>query len=75
MKMTFLLLFLLMLFHGHIQVFRPVQAADLGLPLAVRSPYLSYWLPQNGSANITDQIHLAPTKSDLDQVCLLLSSV
>ena len=62
-----LLLFLLILLHGHIQLFRPVQA-DLGLPLAVRSPYLSYWLPQNGSANITDQIHLAPTKSDLYQV-------
>ena len=69
--MAVLLLFLLMLLHGHIQVFRPVQA-DLGLPLAVRSPYLSYWLPQNGSANISDQFHLAPTKSDLYQVCLFL---
>ena len=73
-KMTFSLLFLLVLLHEHIQLFRPVQA-DLGLPLAVRSPYLSYWLPQNGSANITDKIHLPPTKSDLDSVCLFVDSV
>ena len=74
LKMTILLvLFPLMLLHGYIQVFQPAQAS-LALPLAVRSPYLSYWLPQNGSANISDQFHLAPTKSDLYQVCLFLQS-
>ncbi len=72
--MTVLLLISLLLLHGHVQVFQPVQASlsSLALPLAVRSPYLSYWLPQNGSANISDQFHPAVTKSDVSQVCLFL---
>ena len=79
--MAVLLLFLLILLHGYFQGFQPAQAdlglipsrgSQLGVPLAVRSPYLNYWLPQNGSANISDQFHVAPTKSDMYQVCLFL---
>jgi len=71
--MTILLFFPLLLLHIHIQVFQPVQALpSIALPLAVRSPYLSYWLPQNGSATISDQFHPSPTESDLSKVCLFL---
>jgi len=46
------------------QAFYPV-----GIPLAVRSPYLSCWLPlSNGSA----WDRTLPTTSDLSQVCSFL---
>ena len=70
--MTYLLPFVLLaLLHEQIQ---PVQASfSIALPLAVRSPYLSCWLPQgNASANATDQYRLSPTRSNLSQVCLFL---
>ena len=68
--MTSLLLFVLqvlVLFYGQIQT---VQALDfsIALPLAVRSPYLSCWLPRvNGSDNVAG---ISPTRSDLSQVGL-----
>jgi hypothetical protein len=71
--MTSLLLFVLqvlVLFHGQIQT---VQALyfSIALPLAVRSPYLSCWLPRvNGSDNAAG---ISPTRSNLSQVGLFLS--
>jgi hypothetical protein len=73
--MTSLLLFVLqvpVLFHGQIQT---VQALyfSIALPLAVRSPYLSCWLPLvNGSDNAAG---ISPTRStlNLSQVGLFLS--
>jgi hypothetical protein len=45
-------LVLLALFHQQIQ---PIQAVSVALPLAMRSPSLTCWLPQiNGFANTTD---------------------
>ena len=60
-----LLFFLLVLFHEHIQ---PTQADySVALPLAVRSPYLSFWIPQIA----VGASHDAPyaTAVDLSQVC------
>jgi len=42
---------------------------SVALPLAVRSPYLSCWLPQiNGTANATSHDAPSATASDLSQV-------
>jgi len=66
--MTSLLLFVLqvlVLFHGQIQT---VQALyfSIALPLAVRSPYLSCWLPMvNGSDNAAG-ISPGPMRSTLN---------
>jgi len=59
LNMSVILLFvLLVLFHEHIQ---PTQAYSVALPLAVRSPYLSCWLPQiNGTVNATSCRGLRP---------------
>jgi len=70
--MTSLLLFVLqvlVLLHEQLE---PVQASfSVALPLAVRSPYLSCWLPQvNGSDNGTVPYHISATRSNLSQVCL-----
>ena len=69
-NMPIMLLFvLLVLFHQHIQLAQAQGKFSVALPLAVRSPYLSCWLPQiNGTANATS--HDAPfaTASDLSQV-------
>ena len=68
--MTFLLLFLLVLLHRQIQ---PVQASfSVALPLLVRSPYISCWLPQingsNSSMGALNEYHGSTTTSDLSQV-------
>ena len=54
-------LVLLALFHQQIQ---PIQAISVALPLAMRSPTLSYWLPQNdGSAtNYTSESQVSSLK-------------
>ena len=72
--MTSLLLFVLqvlVLFYRDGQI-QTVQALDfsVALPLAVRSPYLSCWLPRvNGSDNAAG---ISPTRSNLSQVGLFL---
>jgi len=72
LKMPVILLFvLLVLFH-----IQPAQANySVAIPLAVRSPYLSCWLPQiNGTANATSHDAPSATTSDLSQVRLFSGS-
>jgi hypothetical protein len=55
LTMTFLLLFVLILLHRHTQVTQLVQASSsqsIALPLVVRSPYMSSWLPQTNASDI-----------------------
>jgi hypothetical protein len=68
--MTSLLLFvLLVLLHNQIQAVQ-AQVFSVALPLAVRSPYLSCWLPRvNGSDNAAG---ISPTRSNPSQVGLVL---
>ena len=68
--MTFLLLFLLVSLHRQIQL---VQASfSVALPLSVRSPYFSVWLPQkNGSTSSIgrfSEYYQGTTTSSLSQV-------
>lgn len=62
-----LLFVLLILFHKHIQLAQ-AQNSPVALPLVVRSPYLSCWLPMNGTVNANGDPPSA-TASDLSQVC------
>ena len=67
-----LLFFLFVLFHEHIQpAWSQGNVISIALPLAVRSPYLSCWLPQiNGTAtNSTSNDAPSTTTSDLSKVC------
>ena len=58
---------LLVLFHQHIQ---PAWSQTLALPLAVRSPYLSCWLPQIRGTAIRNYYDAPVTTiSDLSKVC------
>src|SRR6266851_5173756 len=73
LNMVNLLLFVLLVLLR--EQIRPVQASfSIALPLAVRSPYLSCWLPQlNGSSNAAPPYHsISPTRSNLSQVCLFI---
>jgi hypothetical protein len=66
------LFFLLVLFHEHVQpAWSQGNVISIALPLAVRSPYLSCWLPQiNGTAaNATSNDAPSTTTSDLSKVC------
>jgi len=69
--MTLLLLFLLVLTYRQTQL---VQAFfSVALPLSVRSPYFSCWLPQRNSSNLSivgnpNEYHLGTTTSNLSNV-------
>lgn len=63
---------LLILFHKHIQL-AWAQNISIALPLVVRSPYLSCWLPINGTVNANSDPPSA-TASDLSQACPFFES-
>ena len=68
--MTFLLLFLLVPLHLQIQL---VQASfSAALPLLVRSPYFSCWLPEvnniNSPIGTVNEYHSGTTTTNLTQV-------
>ena len=71
LNMSVLPLFVLfVLFHQHIQPAWSQNASSIALPLAVRSPYLSCWLPQiNGTANATSHDAPSTTTVDPSKVC------
>ena len=68
-----LLFVLLVLCHEYIQpAWSQGYVVSIALPLAVRSPYLSSWLPQiNGTANATSHDAPSTTTSDVSKVCPL----
>ena len=68
---------LLVLLHEHIQLALAQAQVNysVALPLTVRSPYLSGWLPQmNGTANATSHDATSVTASELYQVCYFSES-
>ena len=69
--MPVILLFaLLVLFHEHTQLVGAKANYSVAIPLAIRSPYLSCWLPELvGAANATSYDAPAATAPDLSQVC------
>ena len=68
-NMPVILLFaFLVLFYEHIQLAWSLNS-PIAIPLAVRSPYLSCWLPQiNGTANATSHDAPSTTTSDVSKV-------
>jgi hypothetical protein len=79
LTMTFLLLFSLILLYRQTQVTQLVQASSsqsIALPLAVRSPYLSSWLPQtNASGSLlgdNDPDYYPDTSTNISEACLFL---
>jgi len=77
--MTLLLLFVLILLHRQTQVTQLVQASSsqsIALPLTVRSPYLSSWLPQtNASGNSwlgNDPDYYPSSTTNSSEACLFL---
>jgi len=72
--MTSLLLFvLLVLLHNQIQAVQAQGIYSVALPLAVRSPYLSCWLPRvDGIYLAINAAGIPPTRSNFSQVGLFL---
>ena len=67
--LVILLFVVLILFHEHMQPAWSLDDSSIAIPLAVRSPYLSCWLPQiNGTANATSHDAPSTTTSDVTKV-------
>jgi hypothetical protein len=76
--MTLFLLLVLFLTHRQAQLVQAKAGFSVALPLLVRSPYFSCWLPQINTSDpsfsgFSSERYMGTTTSDLSQVCMFSS--